>query len=48
MVDPEELIRVAEQSAVMRLLTRRVLDEVVAQLAKWARGRRRTCGPRST
>ncbi|MBM0234518.1 EAL domain-containing protein, partial [Micromonospora sp. STR1_7] len=35
MVDPEELIRVAEQSAVMRLLTRRVVDDVVEQLAKW-------------
>ncbi|WP_320065095.1 putative bifunctional diguanylate cyclase/phosphodiesterase [Micromonospora sp. RTGN7] len=36
MVDPEELIRVAEQSAVMRLLTRRVVDDVVGQLAKWS------------
>ncbi|HEX2355132.1 MAG TPA: EAL domain-containing protein [Micromonosporaceae bacterium] len=36
LVDPEELIRVAEQSAVMRLLTRRVVDDVVEQLAKWA------------
>ncbi|MEV0607089.1 EAL domain-containing protein [Polymorphospora rubra] len=36
MVDPEELIRVAEQSAVMRLLTRRVVDDVVEQIAKWA------------
>jgi diguanylate cyclase (GGDEF)-like protein len=36
MVDPEELIKVAEQSAVMRLLTRRVIDDVVEQLAKWA------------
>ncbi|MEV4538429.1 EAL domain-containing protein [Asanoa sp. NPDC049518] len=35
MVDPEELIKVAEQSAVMRLLTRRVVDDVVEQLAKW-------------
>jgi len=35
MVDPEELIKVAEQSAVMRLLTRRVIDDVVEQLAKW-------------
>lgn len=35
MVDPEELIRVAEQSAVMRLLTFRVIDDVVAQLARW-------------
>lgn len=36
MVDPEELIRVAEQSTVMRLLTRRVVDEVTDQLAKWS------------
>ncbi|MEU8298125.1 bifunctional diguanylate cyclase/phosphodiesterase [Micromonospora sp. NPDC048909] len=36
MVDPEELIKVAEQSAVMRLLTRRVVDDVVEQLAKWS------------
>lgn len=36
MVDPEELIRVAEQSAVMRLLTRRVVDDVVEQLATWS------------
>ncbi len=35
MIDPEELIRVAEQSAVMRLLTRRVIDDVVEQVAKW-------------
>ncbi|WP_027645335.1 putative bifunctional diguanylate cyclase/phosphodiesterase [Salinispora pacifica] len=35
MVDPEELIRVAEQSAVMRLLTLRVIDDVVAQLGRW-------------
>ncbi|OLB77312.1 MAG: GGDEF-domain containing protein [Actinobacteria bacterium 13_2_20CM_2_71_6] len=35
-VDPEELIRVAEHSTVMRLLTRRVVDDVVAQLAQWA------------
>jgi EAL domain-containing protein (putative c-di-GMP-specific phosphodiesterase class I) len=36
LVDPEELIRVAEHSAVMRLLTLRVVDDVVAQLAKWS------------
>ncbi|MBQ1045964.1 MULTISPECIES: putative bifunctional diguanylate cyclase/phosphodiesterase [unclassified Micromonospora] len=36
MVDPGELIQVAEQSAVMRLLTRRVVDDVVEQLAKWS------------
>ncbi|WP_018253779.1 putative bifunctional diguanylate cyclase/phosphodiesterase [Salinispora mooreana] len=35
MVDPEELIRVAEQSTVMRLLTFRVIDDVVTQLARW-------------
>jgi diguanylate cyclase (GGDEF)-like protein len=34
-VSPEELIRVAEQTPVMRLLTGRVLAEVVGQLAKW-------------
>lgn len=35
LIDPEELIRVAEHSGVMRLLTLRVIDDVVAQLAKW-------------
>lgn len=35
LIDPEELIRVAEHSGVMRLLTLRVVDDVVAQLAKW-------------
>ncbi|HEX6969635.1 MAG TPA: EAL domain-containing protein [Micromonosporaceae bacterium] len=35
MVSPEELIRVAEQSAVMRLLTRRVIDNVLGQLVTW-------------
>jgi diguanylate cyclase (GGDEF)-like protein len=35
LVDPEELIRVAEHSAVMRLLTLRAVDDVVGQLAKW-------------
>jgi len=34
-VDPGELIRVAEQSTVMRLLTFRVLDEAMGQLAQW-------------
>ncbi len=34
-VDPEELIRVAEPTSVMRLLTGRVLHEVIAQLARW-------------
>ncbi|MGK5678877.1 putative bifunctional diguanylate cyclase/phosphodiesterase [Actinoplanes sp. URMC 104] len=35
LVGPEELIRVAEPTPVMRLLTERVLHEVVAQLAEW-------------
>jgi EAL domain-containing protein (putative c-di-GMP-specific phosphodiesterase class I) len=35
MVGPEELLRVAEQTPVMRLLTSRVLREVIAQLAAW-------------
>ncbi|MDT5031118.1 MAG: hypothetical protein QOC94_1289 [Actinoplanes sp.] len=35
LVGPDELIRVAEQTPVMQLLTRRVLGEVVAQLAAW-------------
>ncbi|HEY2791642.1 MAG TPA: GGDEF domain-containing phosphodiesterase, partial [Micromonosporaceae bacterium] len=35
LIDPEELIRVAEHSGVMRLLTMRVIDDVIAQLAKW-------------
>jgi diguanylate cyclase (GGDEF)-like protein len=34
-VNPEEVIRVAEHSAVMRLLTRRVIDDTLGQLAKW-------------
>ncbi|WP_238008207.1 bifunctional diguanylate cyclase/phosphodiesterase [Dactylosporangium sp. AC04546] len=34
-VDPEELIKVAEHSAVMRLLTLRIVDEAVGQLAAW-------------
>jgi diguanylate cyclase (GGDEF)-like protein len=36
MVNPEELTKVAEHSGVMRLLTRRVVEDVVEQLAKWA------------
>ncbi|MCW3844071.1 EAL domain-containing protein [Micromonospora yasonensis] len=36
MVDPGELIQIAEQSAVMRLLTRRVVDDVMEQVAKWS------------
>jgi diguanylate cyclase (GGDEF)-like protein len=35
MVGPEELIRVAEPTPVMRLLTLRVLHDVVAQVAAW-------------
>jgi EAL domain-containing protein (putative c-di-GMP-specific phosphodiesterase class I) len=35
LIDPEELIRVAEHSGVMRLLTLRVVDDVISQLAKW-------------
>ncbi|GIF10562.1 putative bifunctional diguanylate cyclase/phosphodiesterase [Actinoplanes teichomyceticus] len=35
LVGPQELLRVAEPTPVMRLLTGRVLDEVVAQLAGW-------------
>ena len=35
LVGPEELIRVAEPTPVMRLLTLRVLHDVVAQLAAW-------------
>jgi EAL domain-containing protein (putative c-di-GMP-specific phosphodiesterase class I) len=35
MVGPEELIRVAEPTPVMRLLTQRVLHDVVAQVAAW-------------
>jgi diguanylate cyclase (GGDEF)-like protein len=35
MVDPETTIKVAEHTAVMRLLTRRVIEDVVGQLAKW-------------
>ncbi|GIG58182.1 GGDEF-domain containing protein [Longispora fulva] len=38
LVSPEELIKVAEHSGVMRLLTYRVIDEVLAQLARWAEG----------
>ncbi|SNY12206.1 putative bifunctional diguanylate cyclase/phosphodiesterase [Paractinoplanes atraurantiacus] len=35
LVGPEELIRVAEPTPVMRLLTERVLHDVTAQLAQW-------------
>jgi diguanylate cyclase (GGDEF)-like protein len=34
-VDPAELMRVAEHSPVMRLLTMRVIDDVIAQLSRW-------------
>ena len=36
LVGPEELIRVAEHTPVMRMLTGRVLREVIAQLGVWA------------
>ncbi|MDP9819820.1 diguanylate cyclase (GGDEF)-like protein [Spirilliplanes yamanashiensis] len=35
MVDPEEILRVAEPTAVMRLLTAKVLTDAVAQTARW-------------
>ena len=35
LVSPEQLIKVAEHTAVMRLLTSRVLEDAIAQLAKW-------------
>jgi diguanylate cyclase (GGDEF)-like protein len=35
-VSPEELIKVAEHTAVMRLLTLQIVDDVVEQVAKWA------------
>lgn len=38
LIDPEELIHVAEHSGVMRLLTMRAVDDVVGQLAKWRAG----------
>jgi diguanylate cyclase (GGDEF)-like protein len=34
-VSPDELIKVAEHTAVMRLLTLRIVDDVVEQVAKW-------------
>lgn len=37
LVGPEEVIRAAEHTPVMRLLTYRVIDEVVSQLARWGR-----------
>jgi len=36
-VNPEYLLRVAEQTPVMQLLTTRVIDDVVAQVAEWDR-----------
>src|SRR5690606_29480900 len=35
-IRPDYLIKVAEHTAVMRLLTLRIIDEVVEQVAKWA------------
>jgi diguanylate cyclase (GGDEF)-like protein len=35
-VNPDDLIKVAEHTAVMRLLTLRIVDDVVEQVAKWA------------
>jgi diguanylate cyclase len=35
-VSPEDLIKVAEHTAVMRRLTLRVIDEVTEQVAKWS------------
>ncbi|MPZ26385.1 MAG: EAL domain-containing protein [Micromonosporaceae bacterium] len=35
-VSPADLIKVAEHTAVMRLLTLRVVDDVVEQVAKWS------------
>jgi diguanylate cyclase (GGDEF)-like protein len=35
-VSPDELIKAAEQSSVMRLLTRWVIEQAVIQLAKWS------------
>jgi len=34
-ISPEDLIKVAEHTAVMRLLTLRIVDDVVEQVAKW-------------
>ena len=34
-VPPRELLRIAEHTPVMRMLTNRVIDEVVAQAARW-------------
>ena len=34
-IPPSELLRIAEHTPVMRMITQRVIDEVVAQEAKW-------------
>jgi diguanylate cyclase (GGDEF)-like protein len=34
-ITPEELVRAAEHSSVMQLLTQRAVDDVVAQLGRW-------------
>jgi diguanylate cyclase (GGDEF)-like protein len=34
-IDPAELIRAADQSAVLRSLSMRIVDDVVAQVARW-------------
>nr|WP_296075842.1 EAL domain-containing protein [uncultured Actinoplanes sp.] len=41
MIGPEELIRVAEPTPAMRLLTERVLQDVTVQLARWREAGRR-------
>jgi diguanylate cyclase (GGDEF)-like protein len=35
MVSPQHVIKIAEQTAVMRLLTQRVVEDAIGQLAKW-------------
>jgi diguanylate cyclase (GGDEF)-like protein len=35
-ISPDDLIKVAEHTAVMRLLTLRIVDDVIEQVAKWA------------
>lgn len=35
-IRPDQLIKLAEHTAVMRLLTLRIIDEVVEQVAKWS------------
>jgi diguanylate cyclase (GGDEF)-like protein len=36
LISPGDLIKVAEHTAVMRLLTLRIVDDVIEQVAKWA------------